>query len=186
MKYFAICLVAFLILAFVNLIAYKEKPEIITVNGINIDIAEMMNGSKKIIPDEEQRREFCICIVTKLTNDKDISEHYSEEIKSGKIDEIILGLKSENKFSTLNLEECFSSNTNMNWTTLMEENIKKDILENLRKSSYAKTNDLDKFCDCLIREYKKLSAKELSSEEFANSQKKLAIEEQCDVKSRLE
>lgn len=112
-------------------------------------------------------------------------ENYSDELKSGKIDQIIIALKSENKISTLNLEECFNSNTTMSWTTILEESLKKDILDNLRKSRYAKTNDLEKFCDCLIKEYKKLSAKELSSEEFANSQEKQNIENDCDLKSRI-
>lgn len=184
-KYFGISFGAFIIIAFLNLVAYKEDPEIITVNGINIDIAEMMNGSKKIIPDEKQRRLFCICTITKLANDNNVVENYSDELKSGKIDQIIIALKSENKISTLNLEECFNSNTTMSWTTILEESLKKDILDNLRKSRYAKTNDLEKFCDCLIKEYKKLSAKELSSEEFANSQEKQNIENDCDLKSRI-
>ena len=184
-KYFGICLGAFLILAFVNLATYKENPEIITKNGINIDIAEMMNGSKRMIPNEKQRRLYCICIITKLANDKNISERHIDELKSGKIDEILISLKSENKLSTLNLEECFDSNTKINWTNKIEETIKKDILNNLKNSKYAKTNDLNKFCDCQITEYKKLSAKELSSEEFANSQKKHDIEKECDLKSRI-
>lgn len=184
-KYFAICFGAFLILAFVNLATYKENPEIITINGINIDIAEMMSGSKRMIPDEKQRKLYCICIVTKLANDKNISEKHIDELKSGKIDEILISLKSENKLGTLNLEECFDSNTKMNWTSKIEETVKKDILSNLENSRYAKTNDLNKFCDCQITEYKKLTAKELSSEEFANSQKKQNIEKECDLKSRI-
>lgn len=185
LKYVAVCFGIFLIFAFVNLTTYKAIPEKITINGIEIDIAEMMNGSKKIIPDENQRRLYCICVVTKLANDTNISEKYRTELKSGKIDKILISLNTENKLSVLNLEECFDSNTKMIWTDQIEESLKKDILNNLKNSKYSKTNDLNKFCDCQITEYKKLSAKELSSEEFTNSQKKMNIEKECDLKSRI-
>jgi len=184
-KYFAFSLGAFLILSFVNLLNYEENPEIITINEININIAKVMNGSKRMIPDEKQRRLYCICIVTKIANDKNISEKHIDQLKSGKIDKILISLNLENKLDTLNLEECFDSDTKMNWTSQIEETVKKDILNNLKTSKYAKTNDLNKFCDCQITAYKKLSAKELSSEEFANSQKKLDIEKKCDLKSRI-
>lgn len=144
LKYVAVCFGIFLIFAFVNLTTYKAIPEKITINGIEIDIAEMMNGSKKIIPDENQRRLYCICVVTKLANDTNISEKYRTELKSGKIDKILISLNTENKLSVLNLEECFDSNTKMIWTDQIEESLKKDILNNLKNSKYSKTNDLNK------------------------------------------
>lgn len=185
MKYFAICFAIFSVLAFVNLATYKQVPDIIIVNNIAIDIAEMMDRSKKIIPDDEQRRFYCVCVVSKLANDTDISKKYSAELRSGKIDKIILELNAEGKLIPLNFDECVSSITEMSWTPGLEKSLKNDILKNLQKSKYAKSNDLVKFCDCQITEYKKLSAKELSSEEFANSQKKYEIEKECDLKSRL-
>jgi hypothetical protein len=112
-KYYGLSLVIFLILAFISLLTFKFDPEIVKVNGIEVDIAEFMNGTKRIIPDEKQRREYCTCIVTKLTTDKELVSKYNSEFKSGKFSNVILTLQTDTSAYKYNLNECMISLSNV-------------------------------------------------------------------------
>jgi hypothetical protein len=70
------------------LITYKATPEIISVNGIEVNIADIMDGSRRLIPDKQQRRAYCMCVVEGLTRDKEVAVNYKNEFREGKIDEI--------------------------------------------------------------------------------------------------
>lgn len=182
--YFTLSLVAFVTVAFINLITYKFDPEIIKINGINVDIAQFMNGSQKIIPNEKERRQYCTCIVSKLTAVEDIVDNYSQELKNGKIDKILIELKSTKYINDLNLNECMSSIQNFNWTSEVEKGMRENIMSQIDQE-YSKTNNPEKYCNCLIDEYKKLPLREVASNDFYKTQKNYCIDSICNLKSKI-
>ncbi len=106
LKYFGLSFALFVAFAFVSMVTFTFPPDIVTVNGVNVNIAEMMNGSKRIIPDEHKRREYCICVVTKLTADKGIVDEYKMEFESGKFSNVITAVQNSADADRLGLQEC--------------------------------------------------------------------------------
>ncbi len=184
-KYYGITSFLFLILAFISLMRYKFEPDIVKVNGIEIDIAEFMNGSKNIIPDKTERRNYCVCIVTKLAQNDAVAENYADELTRGKIDRIIIDLKSTPDFNKLNLYECAGPIENLEWTPEFEQGLRESLMPELEASDIAKTNDLNKYCDCLMNEYKKLPVKNMTDAKFYSSKQKQEIDSICKSKSLL-
>lgn len=184
-KYIFLSLLGFLLFAFFGLITFKYEPEIITANGIKVNIAEFMNGSKNIIPDENERRDYCTCVVNKLTGDSKIVTNFSAELLNGKIDKIITFLNSSPDFYELKLNECMSSVKNFHWTETVEKSARENIYKQVKNSELSKTNNIDMYCDCLILEYKKLPLSEISNVEFYQSQNGLRIDSLCILKSKL-
>ena len=113
LKYFGVTVIIFIFFSFMNMATFKFEPEIVKVNGIDVDIAEFMNGTKKIVPDENQRREYCICVVTKLTADKEIVKKHQAEFESGKFSRVITTIQAGPNADQYNLQECmgFASDT---------------------------------------------------------------------------
>lgn len=183
--YYIISIFMFLLVAFVKLMTYKFEPEIVRVNGVNVDIAQFMNGSKNIIPDENERRKYCICVVTKLTQVDELADNYSDELRQGKINEIFEEIKSTKYMSELNFNECMNSVTNFEWTEQAVNGLRKNIMSQLNEGEYSKTNDVEKYCDCLIEEYTKLPVAEVSNSTFYNTSTNLRIDSICSSKSRL-
>jgi hypothetical protein len=114
LKYFVLTFIMFVLVAFASLATFKFAPEIVNVNGMNVDIAEFMNGSKRIVPDEAQRRQYCICVVTKLTADKGLAEKYQSQFESGKFSQVFIEVKNEPDIDKYDLQECGAFLTNIN------------------------------------------------------------------------
>lgn len=108
LKYFGLTFVMFILFAFVSLVTFKFSPEIVKVNGINVDIADFMNGSKKIVPDATKRRQYCICVVTKLTADKELVEKYQSQFESGKFSNVFIDVQNDPGNDKYGLQECAS------------------------------------------------------------------------------
>lgn len=184
LKYFGLSFLIFLLIAFFSLSTYKPDPQIIKVNGIEVDIAEFMNGSKRIIPDEKQRKEYCICVVTKLTQDKELAEKYKSEFKSGKFSTLFIDIQKGEFSDKYNLNECINSITTVEWTAVFEKGVRKTLMNQLVQTDKTKTNDINKYCDCLVEEYKKIPFNILTASEFSQSQKAFTIDSVCDIKSK--
>jgi hypothetical protein len=185
LKYFAVTLVIFILSAFIGLVTFKFEPEIVKVNGISVDIAEFMNGSKKIIPDENQRREYCICVVTKLTADKDVSEKYQTEFETGKFSKVIMAVQTGPDAFKYNLQECMGSVSDIQWTPEFEKGLRANLMKQLTDIQISSTNDINKYCDCLVDEYKKIPTKELTNSDFLLSENGIKIDSICNLKSKL-
>ncbi len=186
-KFLLYCLLSFfifLIIAFFNLITYKFDPNIIKTNGFEVDIAPFMNGSQKIIPDEKERREYCICVVTKLTRIDDITKEYVKELRNGDIDKILIDLKGTKYINELNLPECAGSIQNIKWTDAVEKGMRENIMSQI-KPEFTQTNNATNYCDCLIEEYKKLPLKEVVSTDFYKTSKNYEIDSICALKSKI-
>jgi len=184
LKYFGATFVIFVLFAFIGMVTFKFEPEIVKVNGINVDIAEFMNGSKKIIPDDNQRRQYCVCVVTKLTADKDLAEKYQTEFESGKFSKVIMTVQSKPAAYKHDLQECMGSVSDIQWTPEFERGLRANLMKQLTYLQMSSTNDLNKYCDCLVDEYKKIQINELTSSDFPQSDNGIKIDSICSHKSK--
>lgn len=184
-KYFGLTFVMFILVALVSLATFKFPPEILNVNGMNVDIAEFMNGSKKIIPDEKQRRQYCICVVTKLTADKELADQYRTEFESGKFSNAIVAIQNGPNADKYRLQECAGSVTDVQWTPDFEKGVRRNLMKQLTELQISSTNDITIYCECLIEEYKKIPISELTSGEFPNSLNGMKIDSICNLRSKL-
>jgi hypothetical protein len=94
-KYFALSILLFVVFAGIGLITYKAEPEMVTVNGVEVNIADIMDGSRRVVPVKAQRKAYCMCVVEKLTSDKEVATTYKSEFKEGRIDEIFKKMSDE-------------------------------------------------------------------------------------------
>jgi len=161
------------------MVTFKFEPEIVKVNGINVDIAEFMNRSKKIIPDDNQRRQYCVCVVTKLTADKDLAEEYQTEFESGKFSKVIMTVQSGPDAYKYDLQECMGSVSDIQWTPEFEMGLRAKLMKQLTDLQISSTNDLNKYWDCLVDEYKKIQINELISSDFPQSDNGIKIDSIC-------
>ncbi|MEO6254320.1 MAG: hypothetical protein ABIO79_13485 [Ferruginibacter sp.] len=183
-KYFLLSVLGFIAFAFFALLNFKPDTEIIKVNGLNVNIAEFMDGSRNIIPDETERRTYCTCVVNKLAGNANVRDNFSAELQNGSIDKIMISIKSDPDFYKLKLNECMSSVKNLHWTDTFEKSARKSLYEQVKNSELSKTNNIDIYCDCLIEEYKKLPVSEITDPEFYQSQNSIYIDSLCNLKSK--
>ncbi|MBI9056766.1 MAG: hypothetical protein JEZ01_03235 [Labilibaculum sp.] len=106
LKHYFISLVAFIVIAFFSLANYKAPKEIVEYNGINISIGEFYTMTKRVYPNDEERREYVLCVVSKLAYSEEIVKKYRTELESGKINRIFQELQGTSILGELGLEEC--------------------------------------------------------------------------------
>jgi len=185
LKYFFIAAGGFVVFAFFGLRSFKPEPDIITSNGVKVDIAAFMNGSRNIIPDQKERRQYCTCVVGKLTSDSKITSRFSAQLIKGDIDKIIAELSSSPDFYELEMNECMMPVKNFHWTETVEKSVRENIYNQVKNSELSKTNNIDTYCDCLMLEYKKLPLSQISNSDFYQSEIGLNIDSLCTLKSKL-
>ncbi|NCU06034.1 MAG: hypothetical protein GXC73_18880 [Chitinophagaceae bacterium] len=185
LSYFAIAVALFVCFAFMSLVTFKMPADIVKVNGIDVNIAEFMNGSKRIVPDEKQRRAYCICVVTKLTADKELAEKHRREFETGKFSEVIINIQNNPDGDNYNLQECAGTIADVEWTPAFEQGARRTLMKQLTDLQKSSTNNLDIYCDCLINEYKKVPIAELTSDGFGISETGMKIDSLCDQQSKL-
>jgi len=149
-KYYGLSFLIFLLVAFISLITFRFEPDIIKVNGVDVDIAEFMNGTKKIIPDESQRRDYCICVVSKLTEDKDLVNKYKHDFEIGKFSKVIIDIQTGYSADNYYLNACLTSLTGLQWTPEFEKGMRASLKNQIRQLDISKTNDTTTYCDCLM------------------------------------
>ena len=54
----------------------------------------------------------------------------------------------------------------------------------LSGSEFELTNDIDKYCDCLVDEYQKLPLNKVMKDEFFESKKAMRIDNKCTILSK--
>lgn len=184
LKYLGISTGIFLFVAFFNFINALPGNEVIEVNSMHVNIGRFMKGTEKIIPNEQQRRQWCICIVTKLTADKNLVKQHKAELESGNYAQLLKDVMNGPDAEKYGLNECYSTITNLQWTPVFEKGVRSSIIKRLNETNVSSTNDIDKYCDCLVDEYKKLTIHELSSQGFADSDKGMLIDSLCNSRSK--
>ena len=74
---------------------------------------------------------------------------------------------------------------NFKWTTEAENGLRKNLMIQLEHSEYKKTNDINKYCDCLVEEYVRLPVDKFSSSDFYETNTNYKIDSICKIKSKL-
>ncbi len=109
LMFFVLSCITFAIIAYLTLLSYVVPGDFTEVNGIRIPMNKCIDGTIRIIPDEEERKQYCLCLAGKITDDTELKEKYKKELESGELADIIKALQTEVKFIELDLQSCFTA-----------------------------------------------------------------------------
>ena len=182
-KFFIIALVTFVIVAIVALGARAMPGHYIESNGLRVPIKRCIEGNKRIIPNEKERVLFCTCLVEKITENPRFKSKYQSALENNRINEVYTELKNSLMFSELGIQGCFSQ-LEMKWTDGIENSIRKNLKQELSGTNFNTTNNIEKYCDCIIDAYRKLPLQDVLDSEFSGSVRAIEIQVQCELKSK--
>jgi len=178
LKFFIISFVTFAFVAFFNLGANLAPTHILEINGLKVPLGKCIEGNRRIIPDEKEREEYCKCFIEKITNDTQLKSKYQEQLETNKVNEVFEEIQESPKFQDLGIEDCMTS-VQMKWSDNLANSMKQNWKMELSGTEFENTNDIDKYCDCLIEEYRQFPLDEIMEDDFAESQKASEIDEKC-------
>ena len=182
LKFFVITLVGFGVISFLSLSAAIMPKNIVEVNGLKVPLDACIEGSKRIIPNKEERKEYCLCLADKITSDSTRREKYKEQLESGRMDKVLKDLKASENFLELGIDACIKT-TDLEWTDNLVKSVKENWLDQLEGTEFEETNNLEEYCDCMINEYKKYSTDKILEDGFSESELGLSIDSMCTEKS---
>lgn len=183
-KFYLGSLIIVALVSIISLASYRAPIELIKINGIDVSIGECIKGSKKIVPDEDERREYCTCMAKKLANSEEIVSKYKSELQRGKIDKILTAIEKNGLFDSSDIQNCLDSKSlDMDWTSSLVNRLRNNWIEELRNTEFDVTNHIDKYCDCILKEYQKYPVNEVLTDEFNNSELAVTIDEKCTEES---
>ena len=183
LKYFVISGAVFAFLAYYQLWTLQAPKEYVDVNGIKVSIGELIQGTESFIPDLEERRAYCLCVVEKLTSREEIRTKYRGELHVGQFDKIFEEISSEAYFEELGITDCADESV-VKWTDHLANSMKEGIKAELQGTGFEETYDLEAFCDCLISEYRKYPFNEVNNDKFLDSDLGILVEEICKDKNK--
>ena len=181
-KFFIFCAVLFFFIGFISLATYKTPKEIVEINGIIISYGEFMESNRRIVPEKEERKKYCLCVLEKLANSEEIKKNYTVELETGRITQIIREVKSKDYFTKLKLETCTES-IEIVWTDDLASTLKRNFMKELRDTEFEQTNDIQKYCNCIVEEYRKLPFSTINNEVFSDSEAGIFIDKKCTEES---
>lgn len=184
LKYFIFSLVLFCLIAFIELSSLVIPTNYQKINGMDIPLSKCMDGSKNLITDEKQRREFCICLADKISSSK-LKEKYIDDIRSGNFDAIINKSKEEGNTFELNLESCITNTKDLEWTDKLGQVILNKMKSELKGTEIEFIVDVDSYCNCLLDKFKKYPLSKIYDESFYETEEYKEIESDCLEKSKL-
>ena len=181
-KFFIISLVTFATAAIFSLGSKTSPSNYITINGFKVPIGECIKGNRKIIPDEKERNEFCTCYAQKILNDPDLKLMYGTRLQNNDFTKVIKEIQESPTFLELGFENCLKSVT-MEWTDKLANSMKESWEKQLTGTEFEQTNDIDQYCNCILKEYRKYPLSEIMKDEFSESSKAQEIDEMCTEES---
>jgi len=182
-KYILTSFFIFVISIGISIFASDFPLEKEVINGIEIPLYKCIMGTKKLIDIEEDRKVYCHCLAEKVSADSIMRKRFGFELKNGDFYKLIKTMKEEEQILDSGIEDCFQATT-VKWTDAVSAPLRKMMIEELKGTDFEKTHDLEKYCDCLIQEYKKRQIREIMSEEFINSDEAINLEYECGKKSK--
>jgi hypothetical protein len=181
-KFFIISFITFTIIAIFNLGNRSKPSHIIDINGIKIPLGKCIDGNRKIIPNENERKEYCECFAEKILNNPKLKDEYQKDLENNKIDIVFNKIQSNPLFLELGIEECLNS-IEIKWS----DNIQKSMIETWKKelkgSEFELTNNIDEYCNCMMSEYKNFPLTMIIEEGFSESTVAIEIDEKCTIKT---
>jgi len=182
-KFFIISLVTFGIVAIFSLGAKVVPSDFVNIDGIKIPLGKCIDGNRRIIPDETERKKYCECFAEKIINNPELKEKYQTYLEDNRIDEIFKEIQTNSKHSKLTIEDCLSS-IEMKWTDNLANSMKVNWKKELKGTEFEQTNNLDEYCDCLINEYRKYPLSKIMEDGFNESNEAAKIDQKCSKQTK--
>lgn len=177
-KYLIISLAFFIFFVILGISKYKPKEFTLEYNNYSVPLGQFIESNKLLIPEFEQRKEFCICITKKLIDNDVARLIFEKELKTGNIFTIVNDIRDNPVFATIDLTSCFSY-LELKWTKNMIESSRNQLREHMTSSDFAETNDIEKLCDCMMDNYIKFPVIELFKSSYIGSEKIDSINSMC-------
>lgn len=180
--FYIVNIILFLLFFTFKLFLCNIPTDFVEINGVKISLSNCVKGTGSMISTEELKRESCKCLAEKLSENELVKTEFIRELERGKFVTIINHLKEKNLLNNIELQDCFVE-ANATWTPKLISSVRKEIMNINVDTDFENTNDLDKYCDCVIEEFKKRPFSEVVSNEFQNGEEIIEIMNNCVLKS---
>ena len=131
----------------------EDKENSVTIEGVRIPIKACVETNNRLFGKSLNTKEFCKCMIPKLYSLVKDDPEQLKFLKKGNWDEVSKSKQQEFlQYYTecLNQFSIVDSTARLNATPEMVKDMKSGMKENLIGTEMGKTNDLDKYCDCII------------------------------------
>jgi len=173
-----VSIVTFAIVVLFSLSSEVTPRHFILVNGIRVPLGKCIDGNVRIIPDLKERETFCECFVEKIINDPELKLKYQGQLEHNKIDKVFNEIETNPKFSELGIENCITS-VKIEWTDELAHGMKKSWIKELSETEFEEYNDVNKYCDCILEEYRKYPFEKVMEDGFNESKLAKEIDDKC-------
>lgn len=183
-KFFILSFVFFITVAFFTLLSYAKPDNFKTVNGISIPMNKCIDGSRRMIPNKEERIDYCLCLAEKITTNPVLKNKYKKDLKKGYLTKVFTSIQKEEEkeFTELNLENCLT-NIEIKWTNNMANSMIPICVKELEGTEFEQTGNTQTYCECVINEYKKYSFNRIIADDFQESELAFSIDSSCTEKN---
>lgn len=162
----------------------SNNGETITVEkGVEIPIAACVEANSKILGNSVDPIAFCRCLIPKFYQDL---KHDPEKLKTLKKGNWYDLAKDKQEIVAKYFESCMiqtgtnDSTAKFTITPRMAEDMKKKMKQELIGSEIEKTNDVDKYCDCMINSLQTdFTIKEMMQDNFNETEKYQKVLAKC-------
>lgn len=178
LKFFSISFVTFGLSAFINIGAARVPSNFVTINGIDIPLGECMAGNGRLIPDFEERMEYCSCFVEKVIEDPVLNSQYQDDLVNNKFHLVFKKIQMDDVLLQYGFDQCMQS-VKMEWTDVVEKSMKKSCEKELVGTGFEQTNDIESYCSCLVEGYKAFPLNQLNDEGFNERHEIITIDSLC-------
>ncbi|WP_298238439.1 hypothetical protein [uncultured Algibacter sp.] len=182
LKFFIISFVALAFFVIVSLGSKVIPSNFAEINGITVPLGKCMDGNQRIIPDKQERLSYCKCFAEKVLNDSTLKSKYRRKLENDDFLKVIAEIQKSQIFLELGFENCMKS-VKMEWTNNLANSMKEKLKKQLIGTEFENTNDIEKYCDCMIKEYRKLPINKIMEDGFMISDKALEIDKRCTIES---
>lgn len=178
LKFFIISFVAFAFFAILSLGSKVIPSNFAEINGIKVPLGKCIDGNRRIIPDEKEREVYCRCFAEKVLNDSFLKSKYRNKLENDDFLKVIAEIQRSQIFLELGFENCMKS-VKMEWTDNLANSMKENWEKELIGTEFEQTNDIDKYCGCLIKEYRKYPLNKIMEDGFSGSKESIEVDEKC-------
>jgi hypothetical protein len=162
----------------------KHQEETVVVEkGVEIPIKPCVEANTKILGNSVDPVAFCKCLIPKFYEDLKNDLEKLKQLKEGNWYDLS---KDKQDLVIKYYQNCiFESATNdstakLTITPRMAERIKAQMKKDLIGSEIEKTNDVDKYCECMINSLQTdFSAKEIMQTNFSETEKYQRMVDKC-------
>ncbi len=169
-----------------NLLGLGNPPvkHSITVYGLSIPLDKCVDGSVRIFKDPAERLAFCTCTATKLAGIEGSSTVHKRALESGRLDEVIEQLRSEQKVDMQPFADCLARSNGAQWTSVMTDRVRAECLARVEADTSFRSVDPNGFCDCLAEKITRFSLAEVGAWDPDTSAAAIQLREECAELSR--